>query len=336
MACISPFVLDKAKVPGGPVHPSGITYQPSETLVAAAASNKEPDSSTHLTKRSLYNEHGHGHEVLLCGDKDDNQSFDDEVTQRFPNDWAPVFPFTGGNRNPEMIYLPAGQIKKRKEVNFNRLNAARQAQFEQAMRMEWANIQKPHATRILDLKETSKIRSRPNMSKRIIQTRWVLTEKEHETGEATTAKACLAIQSHNDPDVGEVERASPTLSREALPMLLLRIAGCKWTLHAADIKRAFTVGFRKSCFVGPKPWHIEIGHRVKTTSTINLFGFETLKLKNSKIEIMETDRMNSRALNRPNGPLYAQLPHIWPAEGVDPQQLTEVKAAWYGLNDCYR
>ena len=65
-------------------------------------------------------------------------------------------------------------------------------------------------------------------------------------------------------------------------MLLLGIAGCKWTLHIADIKGAF---------------------------------------------------MNSRALNRPNGPLYAQLPHIWPVDGIDPQQLVEVKVAWYGLND---
>ena len=257
-------------------------YQPYETLVAAAASDKEPDSSTDLIKRGLHDERGHDHEVLLCGDKDDSYSFDDEVIQKFLDDWAPVFPVTGGERNLEMIYLSAGQIKKRKEVNFNRLSAAQRAQFEQAMRTEWANIQKPHATRVLDLKETRKIRSCPSLSKRIIRTRWVLTEKEHETGEATTAKARLVIQGHNDPDVGEVECASPTLSREALPILLLGIAGCKWTMHIADIKGAF---------------------------------------------------MNSRALNRPNGPLYAQLPHIWPVDGVDPQQLVEVKVAWYGLND---
>ena len=42
-------------------------------------------------------------------------------------------------------------------------------------------------------------------------------------------------------------------------------------------------------FVGPRPWHIEIRHRVKQISTINLFGFET-QIDNSKIEIMETDR----------------------------------------------
>ena len=34
-----------------------------------------------------------------------------------------------------------------------------------------------------------------------------------------------------------------------------------------------------SCFFGPRTWHIEIRHRVKKTPTINLFGFETLKLK---------------------------------------------------------
>ena len=45
-----------------------------------------------------------------------------------------------------------------------------------------------------------------------------------------------------------------------------------------------------SCFFGPRPLHIEIRHRVKKTSTINLFGFET-QIENSKIEIMETDRM---------------------------------------------
>ena len=42
-------------------------------------------------------------------------------------------------------------------------------------------------------------------------------------------------------------------------------------------------------FARPRPWHIEIRHRVKKTSTINLCGFE-FRIENSKIEIMETDR----------------------------------------------
>ena len=50
--------------------------------------------------------------------------------------------------------------------------------------------------------------------------------------------------------------------------------------HAAAAAAALTVDFRDFivCLV-PRPWHIEIRHRVKQTSTINSFGFETLKLK---------------------------------------------------------
>ena len=40
-----------------------------------------------------------------------------------------------------------------------------------------------------------------------------------------------------------------------------------------------------SCFFGPRPWHIEIRHRVKKTSKINLFGFETLKLKSRRLKL---------------------------------------------------
>ena len=41
-----------------------------------------------------------------------------------------------------------------------------------------------------------------------------------------------------------------------------------------------------SCFLGPRPWHIEIRHRVKTkTSTINWFGCETLKLKIRRLNL---------------------------------------------------
>ena len=35
----------------------------------------------------------------------------------------------------------------------------------------------------------------------------------------------------------------------------------------------------------PRPWHIEIRHRVKKTSTMNLFGFETPKLKIRRLKL---------------------------------------------------
>ena len=40
-----------------------------------------------------------------------------------------------------------------------------------------------------------------------------------------------------------------------------------------------------SCFFGPRLWRIEIRHRVKKASTMNLFGFETLKLKNRRLKL---------------------------------------------------
>ena len=40
-----------------------------------------------------------------------------------------------------------------------------------------------------------------------------------------------------------------------------------------------------SCVFGPRPWHIEIRHRVKKTSTTNSFGLETLKLKIRRLKL---------------------------------------------------
>ena len=40
-----------------------------------------------------------------------------------------------------------------------------------------------------------------------------------------------------------------------------------------------------SCFFGPRPWHTEIRHRVKKASTMNVFGFETLKLKIRRLKL---------------------------------------------------
>ena len=51
-----------------------------------------------------------------------------------------------------------------------------------------------------------------------------------------------------------------------------------------------------SCFVGPRPWHIEIRHRVKKTSTISLFGFETLKLKIRRLKLWKPTVVDSASL----------------------------------------
>ena len=57
-------------------------------------------------------------------------------------------------------------------------------------------------------------------------------------------------------------------------------------LQAPAAEVDLTVDFRNFIvFFGPRPWHIEIRHRVKKTPTINLFGFETLKLKIRRLKL---------------------------------------------------
>eukprot|EP00971_Amphidinium_carterae_P219737 4362602-Amphidinium_carterae.1 len=107
------------------------------------------------------------------------------------------------------------------------------------MKNEWENILQPHAAQLLSLEESKRVRHDPTMAKRIIPTRWVLVEKDMGTGTATKAKARLVLQGYKDPDLGEFEVSSPTLSRDALPFVLLMVASRKWQLFVGDIKGAF-------------------------------------------------------------------------------------------------
>ena len=62
-----------------------------------------------------------------------------------------------------------------------------------------------------------------------------------------------------------------------------------------------TVDFRKFIVLfGPRPWHIEIRHRVKKTSTINLSGFETLKLKIRRLKLWKPTVSQISQMNTAN------------------------------------
>ena len=60
-----------------------------------------------------------------------------------------------------------------------------------------------------------------------------------------------------------------------------------------------------SCFVGPRPWHIEVRHRVKQTSAINLFGFGTLKLKIRRLKLWKSTVVKVEVqVGPPEGPRH--------------------------------
>eukprot|EP00971_Amphidinium_carterae_P341058 6479678-Amphidinium_carterae.1 len=52
-------------------------------------------------------------------------------------------------------------------------------------------------------------------------------------------QAMTKAEGFKDPDLGEFEVSSPTLSRDAMPFVLLTVASYKWKLVVADIKGAF-------------------------------------------------------------------------------------------------
>ena len=53
-------------------------------------------------------------------------------------------------------------------------------------------------------------------------------------------------------------------------------------LHRQPVR---SVSETSSCFFWPRPWHIEIRHRVEKTSAIDLLRFETLKLKIRRLKL---------------------------------------------------
>ena len=69
-----------------------------------------------------------------------------------------------------------------------------------------------------------------------------------------------------------------------------------------------------SCLSGPRPWHIEIRHRVKKESIHNYFvRIWDSHIENSKIEIMETDR-NCQLKSAPCQEIVFACSHPHPLE----------------------
>ena len=80
----------------------------------------------------------------------------------------------------------------------------------------------------------------------ILRSRWVLTWKDGESVDGKPAqkraKARLVVLGYMDPQITNVVRDSPTLSREGRHTILQCLAAYKWELTSFDIKTAFLRG----------------------------------------------------------------------------------------------
>ena len=178
-------------------------------------------------------------ENLWCISEDS----DDLVVQDYFEEYGDVL--FGDYEHPdalEYVSLNAQrtEVRQKKEVIFHRLDLLNQGRLKEAMLQEWqTNILRPEAARLVPLSESLAYRKDENLAPRIVPTRWVLIEKSLGPGLESMAKARLVLQGFKDPDLGDLDVASPTLARDTLPILLQVIASMTWKLNLIDIKGAF-------------------------------------------------------------------------------------------------
>ena len=111
-----------------------------------------------------------------------------------------------------------------------------------------------------------------NRAGRTVSARWVLSWKESENGGPPKAKARLVLRGFEDPDLMNIEKASPTATRQS-KMLLLAFAGnWQWVVFCGDVRTAFLSGaeFNRKIVVklpadcgpllgaGPQPTHMRM------------------------------------------------------------------------------
>ena len=82
----------------------------------------------------------------------------------------------------------------------------------------------------------------PDYGQKALTTRWVCTSKT--VGSKNVLKARLVARAFEEQNLTEIERDSPTCSRESLRLGLAIVAIKSWKIRSVDIKTAFLQGER--------------------------------------------------------------------------------------------
>ena len=128
------------------------------------------------------------------------------------------------------------------EVNEVTLDEATKRQPDEwiGKKTEMEKLLKYQAARIIYPQEASTVRK---SSCRILPSRFVITRKPDEKnpgGYVTKARWC--IRGYLDPDVNQLKTQAPTLSQEALALVLQLSASHNWDINIGDIEGAFLQG----------------------------------------------------------------------------------------------
>ena len=91
----------------------------------------------------------------------------------------------------------------------------------------------------------------PDYGQDALTTRWVCTSKT--VGSKNVLKARLVARGFEEQNLTDIERDSPTCSRESLRLVLATVAIKSWKIRSVDIKTAFLQGERLDRHVYLKP-----------------------------------------------------------------------------------
>ena len=121
-------------------------------------------------------------------------------------------------------------LQKHKEIA---LEESKRTEVEKLLKYKALKVIPPHEARLI----------RQKLGHRILPSRFVITEKpdEKEPGKFKK-KARWCIRGYLDPDLHKIEKQAPTLTNEALSLVLQVSASMDWTLNIGNVEGAFLQG----------------------------------------------------------------------------------------------
>ena len=152
--------------------------------------------------------------------------------------------------NPgEMAFLATAAKRQRSEVKLKDLKPEDLQKFNRAKQGEINNW--------LSTETVKRVFRHQIPEDQILRCRWLLTWKpveQPEEGEETTkAKARLIVLGYLDPQLEEIPRDSPTMSKVSRMLVLQLLSTEGWDLMSFDVKAAFLQGSQSSRTLGLEP-----------------------------------------------------------------------------------
>ena len=140
--------------------------------------------------------------------------------------------------------------KSGKELQERTLTQQEKQMFDEAKLTEIGNLEGSNAIRfVTDPAEIERIRS--SFSHRIMPSRFILTKKQQEVGQAWKAKARWILLGHKDPDAQELERYAPTPATPTVYLAFQILSSMRHKLVIMDVSSAFGQSDQREREKGP-------------------------------------------------------------------------------------